>query len=162
MAKDECHYLDFKKIAGIWGVAVYWNAPSVCASSCITFFSFWGNGIISNMASQWWWIMLLATGIMMWGIVSSVVINTPLLFIIPYVLLCRLFSEPLGPIFLHLNKAYTLITAIIGDDATVCFQMKAVEMRGQLNATEKRSSETLRPFLLIPERHDAHWLAALW
>lgn len=45
------------------------------------------------------------------------------------------------PVPLHLNKAYTLITAIIGDNAIVCLQMKGLEMREQLNATEERSSE---------------------
>lgn len=39
------------------------------------------------------------------------------------------------------NKVCILIKALIGDNAIVCFQMKAAEMRGRLNATEKRSSE---------------------
>lgn len=47
------------------------------------------------------------------------------------------------------NKVCILIKALIGDNAIVCFQMKAAEMRGRLNATEKRSSE---PFNL------SYWL----
>lgn len=42
--------------------------------------------------------------------------------------------------FINPNKADGLIT-IIADNAGVCFQMKACEIRGQLNPTEERSSE---------------------
>lgn len=106
-------------------------------------FLFWGNEIISKMARQLWGIMLNVTSIMMRGISinlsGAVVISAPLLFIMLYLLLCLPSHTDflsLSPVFLLSNKAYSLITSIIGHNAIVCFQMKAVEMRGWL--TEKK------------------------
>lgn len=140
-------------------MAGYWNAPSVCARLCNTFF-IWCNGIISNMARHWGWIMLNATRIMMWSILRgqqrlrSRRCTAALCGSLPLTLPCVFRSHAaflsFRPISLHSNEAYALITAIIGDNAVVCLQMKAAEMRGRLNATEKRSSEPFNLFYWSP------------
>lgn len=51
-----------------------------------------------------------------------------------------------GFVYSHTNKVCILIRGLIGDDAIVCFVMKTDEMRGRINATEKRSSEPFNLF----------------
>lgn len=82
--------------------------------------------------------------------------GAPLPFVALYLSLCHVFFRShavflsFRPISLHSNEAYALITAIIGDNAAVCLQMKAAEMRGRLDATEKRSSEPFNLFYWFP------------